>query len=114
MESNETKAGVSPVLSTAGLCLAPLSADDFARQQELETVAQEAAGVTVRLAVITCRCGWKRSVMKMYKCLYCGEWMCEICAEAHFGKTREQYNAERHNGEVQRGARQGGSAGTTG
>lgn len=82
------------------LCLDQPSAAEFARQQEQETVAQEAAGVTVRMATITCRCGWKRSVMKMYKCLYCGEWMCEICAEAHFGKTREQYNAERHNTDV--------------
>lgn len=97
MKVDEKDKACSAVLSTVGLCLDPLSADDFARQQEMETVAQEAACVTVRLAVITCRCGWKRSVMKMYKCLYCGEWMCEICAEAHFGKTRGQYNAERHN-----------------
>ena len=97
MTNRTGTAAFTPSLLNDGLCLNQLSADEFARLQELETVAQEAAGVTVRLAVITCRCGWKRSVIKMYKCLYCGEWMCEICAEAHFGKTREQYNAERHN-----------------
>ena len=85
------------------MCL-ECSADEFAKAQEQETVVQEADGVTVRMATITCRCGWKRAVMKMYKCLYCGEWLCEICAEAHFGKTREQYKTERHNAEVSRSA----------
>lgn len=78
------------------LCLydAP-TAEEFSARQVRETVAQDAAGVTVRLATITCRCGWKRAALKMYRCLYCGEWLCEVCAEAHFGKTREQYHAER-------------------
>ena len=83
------------------LCLDDVAtAKEFAAKQEQETVAQETDGVTVRMATITCRCGWKRAVLKMYKCLYCGEWLCEICAEAHFGKTREQYKAERHNAKL--------------
>lgn len=69
--------------------------DNISDQQEHETVVQDAAGVTVRLATITCRCGWKRAIVKMYKCLYCKEWMCEHCAEVHFGKTRAEYKAER-------------------
>ena len=78
------------------LCLDDaLTAEAFSERQMRETVVQEAAGVTVRLATITCRCGWERAVLKMYRCLYCGEWLCEVCAEDHFGKTREQYNAER-------------------
>ena len=80
------------------LCLRnDATAEEFAERQERETVSQDADGVTIRLAVITCRCGWKRSVLKMYRCLYCGEWLCEVCAEKHFGKTREQYKAERYN-----------------
>lgn len=59
-----------------------------------ETVQQEAAGVTVRLATITCPCGRKRSVVKMYQCLYCKIWMCDPCAKQHFGKTVEQYRVE--------------------
>lgn len=67
----------------------------FIKQQVSETVQQEAAGVTVRLATITCRCGWKRSIMHMFQCLYCREWFCQNCAEVHFGKTVEQYRAEK-------------------
>ena len=75
-----------------------MSTAEFAAQQDRETVAQEAVGVTVRLATITCRCGWKRTILKMYKCLYCGEWLCEACAEVHFGKTRAEYQADKaHN-----------------
>lgn len=93
------------------------TAEEFAARQERETVAQDAAGVTVRLATITCRCGWERAVLEMYRCLYCGEWLCEVCAEAHFGKTREQYRAERlaktqaerHNGRIQGQAVGGGT-----
>lgn len=65
--------------------------------QVRETVRQDSAGVTVRLATITCPCGAKRSVMKMYQCLYCKVWMCDPCAESHFGKTVEQYKAEKRN-----------------
>ncbi len=62
--------------------------------QVRETVQQEAAGVTVRLATITCPCGRKRAVVKMYQCLYCKVWMCDPCAEGHFGKTVAQYREE--------------------
>lgn len=64
------------------------------QNQIRETVRQEAAGVTIRLATITCPCGRKRAVVKMYQCLYCKVWMCDPCAEEHFGKTVEQYRAE--------------------
>ena len=40
-----------------------------------------------------CRCG---SVMDLendsYKCLYCKEWFCTLCAEEHFGCTTEQWS----------------------
>ena len=59
--------------------------------QTKETVKQEAEGVTVRMATLTCPCGWKRAVVKMHQCLYCKVWFCHTCAEQHFGKTVEQY-----------------------
>ncbi len=66
-------------------------------KQGHETVVQEAAGVTVRMATITCPCGWARTITKMYKCLYCGVWFCKLCAEEHFGKTRKEYYKEKLN-----------------
>ena len=64
------------------------------RDQHDETVHQEAAGVTLRMGTITCVCGQKRAVVKMYQCLYCGIWFCHVCAEAHFGKTVAEYRKE--------------------
>ena len=66
----------------------------IAQSQVRETVQQETAGITVRLATLTCPCGRKRAMVKMYQCLYCKIWLCDPCAEAHFGKTVEQYRAE--------------------
>ena len=62
--------------------------------QTKETVKQDGDGVTLRLGVITCPCGWRRSILHMYQCLYCRVWFCENCAEVHFGKTREEYKHE--------------------
>lgn len=66
------------------------------KQQLLETVKQEADDITIRMATITCPCGWKRSVVKMYQCLYCKIWFCHLCAEIHFGKTVKKYLKEKH------------------
>ncbi len=62
--------------------------------QVKETVKQEADGVTCRMATITCVCGRKRAIVQMYQCLYCKVWMCDQCAEEHFGKTVAEYRAE--------------------
>ena len=64
---------------------------DFVQKQIDETVDQERLGVTVRMATITCRCGTKRGITEMYRCLYCNEWFCTLCAEAHFGQTISEY-----------------------
>lgn len=29
-----------------------------------------------------------------FHCFYCLDWFCEVCAAAHFGQTREQWQAE--------------------
>lgn len=44
---------------------------------------------------VRCPCCLKiLELINSYKCLYCGIWFCEKCAEKHFGKTREQYRKE--------------------
>lgn len=69
-------------------------AEDILKSQIHETVVQEAAGVTVRMATITCPCGWVRGITLMHKCLYCGVWLCTLCAEKHFGKTIADHKAK--------------------
>jgi len=64
------------------------------QNQIRETVKQEANGVGVRMATITCPCGLKRSVVKSYQCLYCKIFFCDLCAEEHFGLTVKQYRIE--------------------
>ena len=71
-----------------------LSKIEHIGKQIRETVEQDKQGISARLTVITCACGWKRGIMKMYQCLYCNEWLCELCAEEHFGKTRKQWRQE--------------------
>lgn len=44
---------------------------------------------------VTCECGLTMPLRFAYRCLYCGAFFCQRCAETHFGKTREQYNLER-------------------
>jgi len=66
----------------------------FIDGQVKETVKQDAEGVTVRMATITCRCGLERGIMHMFQCLYCKEWMCQSCGEIHFGKTVAEYRTE--------------------
>ena len=39
---------------------------------------------------VTCAtCGLKAPLWKLYRCYYCGIWICEKCCEKHFGKKRE-------------------------
>lgn len=60
-------------------------------KQIKETVTQDALGVTVRVATVTCPCGTKRAIVKAYQCLYCKVWFCTLCAEEHFGQTVNEY-----------------------
>ena len=45
--------------------------------------------------VVGCECGRHLHIRNMFRCLYCGCWFCQACAEVHFGKTRVEYAAER-------------------
>ncbi len=44
---------------------------------------------------VTCGCGHAAPLRFLYRCLYCGLFFCERCAEAHFGKTKEEYAREK-------------------
>lgn len=44
---------------------------------------------------VTCCCNICMPLRFAYKCLYCGEYYCLVCAEAHFGKTRAEHIAEK-------------------
>lgn len=39
---------------------------------------------------ITCICGRLRAIHIAFRCLYCGLYFCQPCAESHFGETRQQ------------------------
>jgi len=45
-------------------------------------------------AFVRCSCNKKLWPHQSFRCLYCGEWYCQKCAEIHFGKTVEQYRVE--------------------
>ena len=40
---------------------------------------------------VTCECGLTSPLRFLYKCLYCKMYLCQQCAEIHFGKTVEEY-----------------------
>ena len=44
---------------------------------------------------VTCACGKRLKLYFTFRCLYCGVYYCQGCAEKHFGKTREDYKQER-------------------
>jgi len=54
---------------------------------------KQAKGVSP--VVTCCECRADIPLRFLYRCLYCGLWRCQSCAEHHFGKTREQYVKER-------------------
>jgi len=63
-------------------------------EETRETVAFQYAqaknGVPIR-----CLCGRKIPIVNMFRCLYCGVWMYQTCAEVHFGKSRAEYLADK-------------------
>jgi predicted nucleic acid binding AN1-type Zn finger protein len=61
--------------------------NEFARRQ-----FNQAKGIRPH---VTCKCGQTMPLRFAYKCLYCGEYFCQSCAEEHFGKTLEEYRKEK-------------------
>lgn len=67
------------------------SKQDFVAKQFREAMYQP--GKTVQ--EVTCGCGLTMPLRFAFKCLYCGEFYCQVCAEHHFGKTRAQWIADK-------------------
>lgn len=40
---------------------------------------------------IHCCCDQLRAITMAYRCLYCGVWFCQRCAEIHFGMTLQEW-----------------------
>ena len=63
----------------------------FVAKQFREAMYQEGK----KVQEVTCGCGCKMPLRFAFKCLYCGEFYCQTCAEHHFGKTRAQWIADK-------------------
>jgi hypothetical protein len=70
----------------------PQDAATLDKQSFVARQFQQAKGASPS---VDCECGLRLPLRFMYRCLYCGQFYCQSCAEVHFGKTRAQYNAER-------------------
>lgn len=64
---------------------------EFVAKQFREAMYQE----WKKVQEVTFRCGLKMPLRFAFKCLYCGEFYCQSCAEDHFGKTRAQWIADK-------------------
>ncbi len=66
------------------------------RQQSLEIMTnqirvikkQESDEIPTKFTRIRCVCNNFVIWRYMYRCLYCGIWFCEACAEEHFGAKK--------------------------
>ena len=74
--------------SGASLLTAGLDADD---QEKQIFVAAQWRELLSEIPQVTCGCGLKMPLRFSYRCLYCGEYYCQSCAESHFGMTRSEY-----------------------
>lgn len=45
--------------------------------------------------LVSCVCGNEIALHQSFRCLYCGIWWCEPCAENHFGQTVEEYHGNK-------------------
>jgi len=36
-------------------------------------------------------CSTRKAIWKMYRCYYCGFWVCDDCGKEHFGENREDW-----------------------
>lgn len=64
-------------------------------QEKVEHIASQWRQAKGPQPQVTCECGNCIPLRFMFRCLYCGAFFCQSCAEVHFGKTRIQYDAER-------------------
>jgi len=50
-----------------------------------EIKCQEYYNPGLHATTIHCNCGNVRHWTRVFRCLYCGVWFCQECAEEHFG-----------------------------
>lgn len=67
---------------------------------KVQAILRQQYKAAAESAVIICPCGHSRALSRAYRCLYCGLYFCEKCAERHFGKTRLEWYAERRGEKV--------------
>jgi predicted nucleic acid binding AN1-type Zn finger protein len=67
---------------------------NLVKNQTKEIVKATSANESASTTIVTCPCGWRRSLTLLYKCLYCKVYFCHQCAEQHFGQTVEEYRKE--------------------
>lgn len=75
-----------------GTFACPPGLDADARGRKINRVAAQRREAKAGL-LVTCACDRTQHYMWMYRCYYCGECYCELCAPDHFGGTREEYKA---------------------
>ncbi|MBW2644563.1 MAG: hypothetical protein JRE23_00035 [Deltaproteobacteria bacterium] len=59
---------------------------EFVRKQTMQAMKSSA---------VNCSCEIEFPLWLAFRCLYCGVYFCQKCAEKHFGKTRAQHLAEK-------------------
>ena len=64
--------------------------------QKQETIKSQTIEA-INDGIITCSCGKRCHIRFFFKCLYCREIFCFVCAEAHFGQTVKEYNEKKNN-----------------
>lgn len=82
----------TPKLNT--ICNGTVKADKIEKLSPLEVMrisAEQHRQCATDPAKMQCICGRTLPVAFLFKCLYCGIWYCQKCAEIHFGETREEY-----------------------
>ena len=65
---------------------------DTEKRTRVAAQVREATYKGYDVQYVTCGCSRRLPLRFAYRCLYCGEWYCQRCAERHFGKTREEHN----------------------
>ena len=66
------------------------------REEKLSFVSKQTMQAQ-KYSWVRCFCEIKLPLWMSYRCLYCGEYYCQKCAEKHFGMTQAEYLAKRSN-----------------
>lgn len=64
-------------------------------EEKKAVLRQQSSEVFHINARITCGCGASVLAGLGYRCLYCSIFMCQACAEEHFGETVQAYRARK-------------------